>query len=205
MHTLQCHLRHGSLRGCRPMVTVAAEARFDQVGNTVACLIDTLERCRPYPPCADSLRDDMLIALTEAFNNVVEHAYAGPHPLRHGRVAPIVSGLWLHGGRAFVGIADYGRPLPRQLVRPRATAAPPEVDIPEVGIPEVDVSGGGAPDLDTLDLDTLDLDTLDLDSLAEGGFGWNLIHDCCDRLEYARVGAWNLLCFEKRLDPRGEG
>jgi len=37
-------------------------------------------------------------------------------------------------------------------------------------------------------------------ALAEGGFGWSLIHACTDNLAHERVGEWNLLTLE-RLNP----
>jgi serine/threonine-protein kinase RsbW len=39
------------------------------------------------------------------------------------------------------------------------------------------------------------------DALPEGGFGWFLIRDLSDSLDYRRAGRWNHLTLEFHLDP----
>jgi serine/threonine-protein kinase RsbW len=74
-------------------------------------------------------RDDLVIVLGEALNNIVEHAYEDRGPGAIGIT------IWIRGPRIEVEITDAGRPLPPRLVR---GATLPDIsacweDLPEGG------------------------------------------------------------------------
>lgn len=56
-------------------------------------------------------------------------------------------------------------------------------------LPGLKLPGGGLPDHDVA-----------RDDLPEGGFGWFLIRDLTDRIDYRHRDGWNLLTLEFRLD-----
>ncbi|MFW8635919.1 ATP-binding protein [Cribrihabitans pelagius] len=71
--------------------------------------------------------DEVQIALTEAVNNVVEHAYAGTTP------GDVTIDCKLHAERLYVSIRDAGGPYPGGRL-PEGKAA--DVNVPHTDLPE---------------------------------------------------------------------
>ncbi|MDF1717048.1 MAG: ATP-binding protein [Antarcticimicrobium sp.] len=106
-----------------------------------------------------TLVGDVELALVEAVNNVIEHAFGGKPGHRiaiHARLSEAMLDL---------RIIDDGRPLPGGRV-PQAKSLDP-------GLPRAD--------------------------LPEGGFGWTLIHQLTDQVDYQRRDACNMLSLRFRL------
>ncbi|NIZ12959.1 ATP-binding protein [Phaeobacter sp. HF9A] len=105
--------------------------------------------------------DEVQIALAEAVNNVVEHAYA------ETTTGDVLIRCNLFPDRLWVEIRDAGAPFP-------------DAKLPE----------GKAVDVDT-----------PLENLPEGGFGWLLIRELANDVQYQRNLDNNQLslCFEIQL------
>lgn len=111
----------------------------------------------------DQRAGDVRIALTEAVNNIVEHAYAGRAP---GRVSVAAR---TRRDRLELCLCDRGRALPGEA-------------LPHPGL--ADLSGP-------------------VQSLPEGGFGWFLIWQLADTLDYRREGGENRLTLGFALGSGG--
>lgn len=109
----------------------------------------------------DDLCGSIELAVAEALNNIVEHAYA---PSGQG---PLWLGIQNHPERLTFQLRDQGAPLPG-------------LELPAGQLPEA--SGP-------------------LDDLPEGGFGWFLIRDLTDSLDYQRMSGKNQLTLEFRRTP----
>ncbi len=101
------------------------------------------------------------IAMAEALNNIIEHAYAP------GFAGPLWLDVQLGEGRLVIKTRDTGHPLPG-------------LDLPKRALP--DASGP-------------------LDSLPEGGFGWFLIQDLTETVEYTRKENENRLTLVFAINP----
>lgn len=111
--------------------------------------------------------DEVQIALTEAVNNVVEHAYpdAAPGDVRiKAELSP---------ERLWISIQDAGAPYPNGQL--------PEGNPADVNVP--------------------------VQNLPEGGFGWFLIRELANNVQYERSeGNNNLsLCFEIQVTSPSAG
>ncbi|MFW8593639.1 ATP-binding protein [Cribrihabitans neustonicus] len=71
--------------------------------------------------------DEVQIALTEAVNNVVEHAYAGTAP------GDVTIGCQLHAEQLWVNIRDAGGPYPGGQL---PDGKPADVSVPHTDLPE---------------------------------------------------------------------
>lgn len=69
-------------------------------------IIQTIEQWLKGPVQDPEPRTDIVIAVSEALNNIVEHAYAGQSP------GPVKVCLYVVGTSAFVEFQDNGHPLP---------------------------------------------------------------------------------------------
>ncbi len=102
------------------------------------------------------------IAMAEALNNIVEHAYAP------GCAGPLRLSARLRDTHLVISARDAGQPLPG-------------LDLPNRALP--DTSGP-------------------LESLPEGGFGWFLIHDLTEKVEYTRKENENHLTLVFAINPK---
>lgn len=105
---------------------------------------------------ADELCGSVELALAEALNNIVEHAYAAD---ARGAIRLVAI---LSPARLICVLSDHGRALPG-----------------------LELPGGDRP-----------AHTVARDDLPEGGFGWFLIRDLTDRIDYRRHAGWNHLTLD---------
>ncbi|MEL6267100.1 MAG: ATP-binding protein [Pseudomonadota bacterium] len=126
-------------------------------------------------PKGPQLGDDLRIALTEALNNVVEHA-GQPDGV------PVCVSAGVDEDRVWVMVEDSGTRLPSQLLAPPVEAVGDDIPVP-TGDPEID----GEIDFDAV-----------LQGLPEGGWGWMLIRSTMDEVHYERRGDRNRLMLVRR-------
>ncbi|MEX0350906.1 MAG: ATP-binding protein [Paracoccaceae bacterium] len=79
------------------------------------------------PGVAPARMEDIRIALTEALNNIVEHAYS---PRAPGRIR--VS-IYAASKVVEIGLSDFGTPLPLRNLSARTLPPPDPQDLPEGG------------------------------------------------------------------------